>query len=306
MVMRTLRTPDSRFDSIGLLDFQPNYIHVDSDDGTRLRMHYFDERPTFADPVLMLHGEPSWAFIYRRVIQACLTAGLRSVAPDLIGFGRSDKPLDAADHTYERHVKWMLQFIDALDLRHITLLCHDWGGLIGLRLVAEHPDRFVRVIATNTTLPTGHRPPPDAFIAWRHFARTDPQLAVGSLMQSGCVSPLPPDVARAYDAPFPDDRYKAGIRQLPMLVPTHPEDPACAANQRAWEALSRFDKPFLTVFGDRDPFTAGAERAFQRRIPGAFGERHLILPNVGHFIQEDAGDELGRITAAFAGAASTA
>jgi haloalkane dehalogenase len=300
--MQTLRTPDSRFEASGALDYRPNYVNVKSEDGTTLRMHYFDEQPEAPNPVLMLHGEPSWAFIYRRVMRACLAAGLRCLAPDLIGFGRSDKPVEAADHTYERHVGWMLQFIDALDLQRITLLCHDWGGLIGLRLVADHPWRFARVIAANTTLPTGRHPPPAAFLAWRQFARADAELAVGSLMQGGCVTPLSAEVAAAYEAPFPDERYKAGIRQLPALVPTHPEDPGAVANRRAWESLSRFDKPFLTVFGDQDPFTAGAERIFQRKIPGAFGERHIILPNVGHFIQEDAGEELGLITAAFAGA----
>jgi haloalkane dehalogenase len=297
--MKTLRTPDSRFDAIPELVYRPNYLDVEAGDGTQLRIHYLDEGPGGMDPLLMLHGEPSWAFAYRRVIAACAGAGLRCVAPDMIGFGRSDKLVEAGDHTYQRHVTWMMQFIDTLKLQRITLLCHDWGGLIGLRLVAEHPDQFARVIATNTTLPTGNRLPPEAFVAWQRLSQGDSDLAVGSLVQSACVSRLTPDVIAAYDAPFPDQTYKAGIRRMPMLVPVHPDDPASAANRSAWRSLSTFEKPFLTVFSDRDPFTAGAERSFQRRIPGAIGQPHRILPNVGHFIQEDAGDELARIILSF-------
>jgi len=262
-------------------------------------MHYLDEGPRGTDPVLMLHGEPSWSFAYRRVIAGCAAAGLRCIAPDLIGFGRSDKPVQAADHTYARHVTWVLQFLDLLGLERISLLCHDWGGLIGLRVVAEHPNRFARVIATNTALPTGDRPPSETFLAWQRLCQRDPDLAVGSLVQSNCVLPLSPDVIAAYDAPFPDQSYKAGVRQLPMLVPVRPDDPASAANRAAWEALSGFEKPFLTVFGDRDPFTAGAERAFQRKIPGARGKPHIILPNAAHFIQEDAANDLARIIVSF-------
>ena len=298
--MKTLRTPDSRFDPIRELVYRPNYVHVEADDGTLLRIHYLDEGPRGKDPLLMLHGEPSWAFGYRRVIAGSVDAGLRCVAPDLIGFGRSDKPIETEDHTYQRHVTWMMQFIDELKLQRITLLCHDWGGLIGLRLVAEHPDRFARVIAMNTTLPTGDREPPEAFVTWQRLSQSDSNLAVGSLMQNACVSRLTSGVIAAYDAPFPDQTYKAGVRRLPMLVPVRSDDPASAANRTAWRSLSTFEKPFLTVFGERDSFTAGAQRSFQRRIPGAMGQPHLILPNVGHFIQEDAGDELARIIVSFA------
>jgi haloalkane dehalogenase len=298
--MKTLRTPDSRFAPIGELVYRPNYVNVEAGDRTQLRIHYLDEGPRGMDPLLMLHGVPSWAFAYRRVIAGCAGAGLRCVAPDLIGFGRSDKPVETEDHTYQRHVAWMMQFIDALKLQRITLLCHDWGGLIGLRLVAEHPDRFARVIATNTTLPTGDRLPPEAFVAWQRLSQDDSDIAVGSLVQNACVSRLTPGVIAAYDAPFPDQTYKAGIRRLPVLVPVRPDDPASAANRAAWRSLSTFENPFLTVFGDRDPFTAGAELSLQRRIPGAIGQPHVVLPNVGHFILEDAGDELARITVSFA------
>ncbi|MBV8672614.1 MAG: alpha/beta fold hydrolase, partial [Acidobacteriaceae bacterium] len=254
--MKTLRTPDNRFVSIRELVYQPNYVNVEADDRTLLRIHYLDEGPRNTDPLLMLHGVPSWVFAYRRVIAGCAGAGLRCVAPDLIGFGRSDKPVETKEHTYQRHVTWMKQFIDSLNLQRITLLCHDWGGLIGLRLVAELPDRFARVIATNTTLPTGDRLPPQAFVAWQRLSQDDSDLAVGSLVQSACVRGLTPGVIAAYDAPFPDQTYMAGIRRLPMLVPVRPDDPASAANRSAWQALSTFEKPFLTVFGDRDPFTA--------------------------------------------------
>jgi haloalkane dehalogenase len=298
-LMKTLRTPDSRFEQIRALVYQPNYVDVAAGDGSLVRIHYFDEGPRSNDPVLMLHGEPSWAFTYRRVIAGCTGAGLRCVAPDLIGFGRSDKPVDGENHTYQRHVTWMMQFIDALKLQRITLLCHDWGGLIGLRLVAEHPDRFGRVIATNTTLPTGDRQAPEAFVAWQRLSQDDSDLAVGTLVQKGCITRLAPNVIAGYDAPFPNETYKAGIRRLPMLVPVRPDDPASAANRSAWQSLSMFKKPFLTVFGDRDPFTTGAEKSLQRRIPGAIGQPHVILPNVGHFIQEDAGEELARITVSF-------
>lgn len=297
--MQILRTPESRFNTIRDLAYPPNYVHVDTAGDTQLRMHYLDQGPRGKDPMLMLHGEPTWAYVYRRVIDECCDAGFRCVAPDLIGFGRSDKPAETAEHTYERHVTWMLQFIESLKLQRITLLCQDWGGLIGLRLVAEHPDRFARVIAANTSLPTGDRCPPEAFIAWLRLIDCDSKLAIGQLVQTGCARPLTPDTIAAYDAPFPDETYMAGVRQLPRLVPIRPDDPASAANRAAWQSLSTFEKPFLTVFGDRDPFTAGAEKAFQRKIPGAIGKSHAILPNVGHFIQEDAGDELARISVSF-------
>jgi haloalkane dehalogenase len=289
--MEILRTPDDRFAAVPEF-FSPHYSDVG------LRIHYVDEGPRNAPLVLMMHGEPSWSFLYRKVIKEVLAAGMRVVAPDLVGFGRSDKPAAREDYTYQRHVDWMAAFLERLDLKEVTLLCQDWGGLIGLRLVAEHPQRFARVVAANTFLPTGDRKPSDAFLAWRQFSQDVPEFPTARIIQSGCVKPLSPETLAAYDAPFPDERYKAGARQFPMLVPVTPDDPAAAANRRAWEVLERWDKPFLTVFGDRDPVTSGADKVLQAKIPGAAGQPHATLA-AGHFLQEDAGEELGRRVAEF-------
>jgi haloalkane dehalogenase len=297
--MKTLRTPDSRFAGLADFPFEPNYVEVPSGDGDVLRMHYVDAGPKDADVVLMLHGEPSWSYLYRKVIRAVSGAHLRAVAPDLIGFGRSDKPAERGEYTYQRHVDWVWAFIEAQKLERITLLCQDWGGLIGLRLCGEHPERFARVIAANTFLPTGDRRPPDAFFQWQRFSQEVPELPIGKIVQSGCARPLPPEIAAAYEAPFPDESYKAGARKFPLLVPSTPDDPASPANRRAWESLSRFEKPFLTAFGDSDPVTGGAERWLQKGIPGAAGQPHVTLERAGHFLQEDAGEELGRVVVDF-------
>jgi len=204
----------------------------------------------------VLRGEPSWSYLYRRMIPPLTAAGLRAVAPDLVGFGRSDKPAALEDYTYQRHVDWMRGVLEALDLRDVTLVCQDWGGLIGLRLVAEHPERFARVVAANTFLPTGDRPPGPAFLAWQRYSQETPELPVGRIIQGGCVTELPPEVIAAYDAPFPDERHKAGARRFPLLVPTSPDDPAAPANRRAWEVLRRWEKPFLTA--TRSPARAGS------------------------------------------------
>jgi haloalkane dehalogenase len=298
--MKILRTPDSRFEAIADFPFEPRYVEVPSGDGGALRMHYVDEGPPGADVVLMLHGEPSWSYLYRKVIRVISGAGLRSVAPDLIGFGRSDKPAEREDYTYQRHVDWVWAFVEALKLDRIILLCHDWGGLIGLRLCAEHPERFARVIAANTFLPTGDRRPPDAFFEWQRFSQEVPELQVGKIVQTGSARPLSPEIVAAYDAPFPDESYKAGVRKFPLLVPSAPDDPASPANRRAWESLARFEKPFLTAFGDSDVITGGAERWLQKAIPGAAGQPHVMLERAGHFLQEDAGEELARVVVDFA------
>jgi haloalkane dehalogenase len=293
--MAILRTPEERFENLADFAFVPRYVEVEG-----LRMHFVDEGPPDAPVVLMLHGEPSWSYLYRKVIRRVTAAGLRAVAPDLIGFGRSDKPSERSDYTYENHVRWTADFLAALDLRQATLLCQDWGGLIGLRLVAEHAERFARVVAANTFLPTGDQRPPDAFFMWQQFSQAVPELPVGGILQKGCARPLDAATVAAYEAPFPDESFKAGARQFPMLVPSSPDDPASPANRRAWEVLERFDKPFLTVFGDSDPITRGADRALQARIPGAQGQPHVTLERAGHFLQEDAGDELGDLVAKFA------
>ena len=292
--MKLLRTPDERFASVPDFPFAPRYVEIEGG----LRVHYVDEGPRDAPVVLMLHGEPTWSFLYRKVIPPVVGAGLRAIAPDLVGFGRSDKPAAREDYTYERHVAWMRAAVEALDLRHVTLVCQDWGGLVGLRLAAEVPERFDAIVAANTFLPTGDRRPGDAFFAWRDFSQNAPELPVAKIVTTGCRRPLSEAAQAAYDAPFPDESYKAGARQFPMLVPVSPDDPAAAANRRAWEVLGRWDKPFVTIFGDSDPITRGADRLLQAAIPGAGGQPHATLENVGHFIQEDAGEELGARVAA--------
>ncbi|HEY7438252.1 MAG TPA: haloalkane dehalogenase [Acidimicrobiia bacterium] len=301
--MKILRTPDDQFTTLPDFPFEPHYIDVDRGDGSGpLRVHYLDEGSPDADPVLLLHGEPSWSFLYRHMIPPIVTAARRAVAPDLPGFGRSDKPAAREDYTYARHVAWMAGVIESLDLRNITLVCQDWGGLIGLRLVAEHPERFARVVAANTFLPTGDRHPGDAFLAWQKFSQETPTFPVGNIVNGGCTTDLSPQVVAAYDAPFPDDSYTAGARQFPVLVPTSPDDPASAANRAAWEVLAAWDKPFLTAFSDGDPITAGGDRVLQSSIPGARGRAHTTIAGGGHFLQEDRGPELAAVVIDFIGA----
>ena len=292
--MDTLRTPDDRFTGLPGYAFTPHYVEIDG-----LRVHYVDEGPRAGASVLLLHGEPSWSFLYRKMIPILTHAGLRAVAPDLIGFGRSDKPTQRGDYTYQRHVDWMRGVLEHLDLRNTTLVCQDWGGLIGLRLVAEHEPRFARVVAANTFLPTGDTPPGDAFLAWRKFSQEVPDFPVGTIVRGGCVSNLSPEVVAAYDAPFPDDRYKAGARQFPMLVPIAPDDPAAPANRKAWETLGRFTKPFLTAFSDSDPITKGADLRLQEWIPGSKGQPHTTIVGGGHFLQEDKGEDLANVVVDF-------
>jgi haloalkane dehalogenase len=292
--MTVLRTPDERFANLPGYAFAPHYRDVDG-----LRIHYVDEGPSGAKPVLMLHGEPSWSYLYRKMIPIVTAAGHRVIAPDLVGFGRSDKPEAREDYTYQRHVDWMRGILEGLDLRDVTLVCQDWGGLIGLRLVAEHPDRFARVVAANTFLPTGDVPAGPAFMAWRKYSQETPTFHAGRIVQGGSKTPLPDDVVAAYDAPFPDDRYLAGARQFPTLVPIAPDDPAAGANRRAWEVLRRFKKPFLTAFSDSDPVTAGGDATLQARIPGAAGQPHTTIAGGGHFLQEDCGEALARVVVDF-------
>jgi haloalkane dehalogenase len=246
-----------------------------------------------------MHGEPSWSYLYRKMIPIITEAGYRAIAPDLVGFGRSDKPADRSDYSYQRHVDWAQAWLDRLDLQRITLVCQDWGGLIGLRLVANNPDRFARVVAANTGLPTGDTPVSDAFLKWRKFSIEVPDFDVGVIIAMGCKNPLPEIIAAAYNAPFPDDTYKAGARIFPSLVPITQDDPASPANRKAWEVLSNYDKPFLTAFSDGDPITGGGERVFQKRVPGAKGQPHTTIKGGGHFLQEDCGEELARVVVNF-------
>ena len=297
--MQILRTPDERFANLPGYAFAPHYVEVPSGDGARLRVHYVDEGPADADPVLCLHGEPSWSYLYRKMIPILVAAGHRVVAPDLVGFGRSDKPAERSDYSYQRHVDWLRATIEALELRRITLVCQDWGGLLGLRLVGEHPDRFVRVVAANTFLPTGDTAPSEAFLAWRKFSQNVPAFPAGRILQGATQTELSPEEVAAYDAPFPDESYKSGARQFPLLVPIAPDDPAAAANRAAWQALERFEKPFLTAFSDGDAVTRGSDVAFQQRICGAHGQQHVTIAGGGHFLQEDRGEELARVVTGF-------
>jgi haloalkane dehalogenase len=303
--VRTLRTSDERFADLPGYPFAPHWVDVADGEGGTLRVHHLDEGPRDAAPVLLLHGEPSWSYLYRTMIPPLVAAGHRCVAPDLVGFGKSDKPAEQADYTYARHVEWMREVLfDHLDLRDVTLFAQDWGGLIGLRLVGEHPDRFARVVVGNTGLPDGARQPTDAFLAWQRFAAETPELPVGRIVAGGCVNPLPPEVVAAYDAPFPDETYKAGARRFPSLVPTSPDDPAVPANAAAWQVLRAFDKPFLCCFSDSDPITKGGERAFVGVVPGAAGQPHTTVEGGGHFFQEDCGPRLAAIVADFVAATS--
>jgi haloalkane dehalogenase len=298
--VEVLRTPDERFAGLPEFPYEPRFVEVADGDGDVLRVAVIDEGPVDGEAVLLMHGEPSWSFLYRALIPILADAGLRVVAPDLVGFGRSDKPAQQSDYTYARHVAWMREaLLDELGLTRVTLVGQDWGGLIGLRLVAENPDRFTRVVAANTGLPTGDHPMSEAFLAWQNFASHAQAFDVGRIIQNGTATELPPEVVAAYDAPFPDDSYKAGARSFPSLVPTRPDDPAAAANRAAWEVLAGWEKPFLTAFSDGDPITGGGDRVFQKLVPGAQGRPHTTLRGGGHFLQEDVGPQLARVVVEF-------
>ncbi len=285
--MHVLRTPDDRFKDLPGYSFEPHYLEVASS----LRMHYVDEGGHTARPVLMLHGEPSWSYLYRKMIPPIASAGFRAIAPDLIGFGKSDKPSEQKDYTYALHVQWVRALIEALNLRDVVLVCQDWGSLIGLRLAAEMSERFSAIVVANGFLPTADRPANRAFRLWRGFARWSPIFPVGRIIASGCVTKLPPDIRRAYDAPFPSREYLAGARVFPALVPVETGNVAVAANRKAWEALGQWEKPFLALFGKDDPILGGADKPLIRHVPGAKEQPHERFWG-GHFVQEDRGDHL--------------
>lgn len=287
--MEILRTPNERFETLPGWSYRPRYVQLD-----QLQMAYVDEGPADGAVVLCLHGEPSWGYLYRKMIPPLVQAGLRVVVPDLIGFGRSDKPADRQDYTYQRHVDWTKGLLDALQLPPVTLFCQDWGGLIGLRIAGEEPERFAGILASNTFLPTGDQPMPPAFFAWQRFSQEAPVLPVGGIVARGCVTALSPQEIAAYDAPYPTPAYQAGARQFPLLVPATPSDPAAPANRLAWQGLRAFARPFMTAFGDADPITKGADRALQEAIVGAIGQPHTTL-HAGHFAQEDAGPQLAQL-----------
>jgi haloalkane dehalogenase len=330
--MESARTPDDRFRDLPGWPYPPRYASVPDGEGGALRMHYVDEGPRDAAPILCLHGQPTWSFLYRKMIPLFVAAGHRVIVPDLVGFGRSDKPTRTADYSYARHVAWLRALLEAIDVRDATLICQDWGGLVGLRVVAEAPERFARVVASNTGLPDGTGIPAEVapalraayeklpvprtmadvaqgflgvgangahpFQVWQKFAAESPSFTAGAVLRALCPRLTDAEVA-AYDAPFPDERHLAGARRFPSLVPILPDDPAVPDNRRAWQRLRAFERPFLTAFTDGDPVTKGLDARFRDEIPGARGQAHTTIAGAGHFVQEDAGEELARIALAF-------
>ena len=291
--MTILRTPDERFENLPDFPFEPNYVVVNDESLGPLRLHYLDEGPMDAPLILCLHGEPTWSFLYRKMIPVFVGAGFRVVAPDLIGFGRSDKPSERSDYSYARHVRWMKEFIESLDLRGITLLGQDWGGLIGLRLLTADEARFKAFSLSNTGLPTGDQKMSDAFLRWRQFSQDDPEFDIGFIVNLFGHGDLSEEEIEAYRAPFPSDEYKAGARQFPLLVPARPDDPAGDDNRKAWLALTQWGKPALMCFSDSDPVTAGADQPFFKLVPGTRGQPHVTLRG-RHFIQEEDGERWAR------------
>ena len=299
LAMEVLRTPESNFTSLPGYPFEPKYHLIGGaadangeGEHNALRMHYVDEGPKTARVILMLHGEPSWSYLYRHMIKLCAEANYRAVAPDLIGFGRSDKLPSTGDYSYSKHESWLESFVLGLDLKRIVLVCQDWGGLLGLRLVAKHPERFDAVVAANTFLPSGREPVSQAFLDWRRFSQEVPEFNVSKVIQGGCKTSLSEQVKAAYDAPFPDESYKAAARVFPALVPVEGDDVEAKINQELWKKLSQFDKPFLTAFSDGDPITRGADKILQAAITGAKEQPHTVIKGGGHFLQEDRAPEL--------------
>ena len=288
--MKLLSTPEERFENLPDFTFDPHFIKVDG-----INIHYLDEGNKQAEVILLMHGEPSWCFLYRHMIPILVKAGFRILAPDLVGFGRSDKPIEQNDHTYLKHVEWMTKWLRLLDLRNVTLFCQDWGSLIGLRLVIENQDRFKRIVLSNGGLPTGEQRMSDAFSNWREFSRTATKFYVGRIIQGATTTKLPREVIKGYNAPFPDDSFKAGARIMPSLVPISKDDPEHEANKKAIEQFGKWKKPFLTAFSDADPITRGGDKFWQENVPGAQGQKHVKIKNAGHFVQEDKGPELAEV-----------
>jgi len=296
-----LRTPEEQFENLSDFSFKPCYAEVTDPTGDApLRMAYLDEGPSDGEVVLLLHGEPSWSYLYRKMIQPLTAAGYRVVVPDLIGFGRSDKPAHREDYTYARHVEWVRELLfDVLDLRDITYFGQDWGSLLGLRVLAENVDRFKRVVLGNAGLPTGDERMNPAFTAWQEFSQNAPELPIGKIVGGGCKNRPSEEVIAAYDAPYPEERFKEGARQFPVLVPTTPDDPAHDANVAAWEVLKQFTNPVLLCYSDSDPVTAGADKKFLELVPGTRGINHVTITDAGHFLQEDKGEEIAEAMLAF-------
>jgi haloalkane dehalogenase len=289
-----LRTPEERFQNLPDFPYEPNYTEIGG-----LRVAYIDEGPKDGPVVLLMHGEPAWSFLYRKMIPVLVQAGMRVLVPDQVGFGRTDKPTQRSDYTYENHVQWMSAWLESVDAHNITLFCQDWGSLIGLRMVAEMPERFARIALSNGGLPTGKEKIPKAFHIWRAFAMYSPWFPIGKIVRFGCAQGLSAEAVAAYDAPYPNSRYKVGARVFPTLVPIHPNDPAREANERAWDMYKAWTKPFITLFATRDPVTKGGERMWQKLVPGAANQNHTKIRGAGHFVQEDKGEEVAQALVAF-------
>ncbi len=295
--MNVLRTPDERFEGLPNFPWAPHYLTIQDDDGTDIRIHYVDEGPRDAEPILLMHGNPTWAYLYRKMIPGLLATGRRVIAVDLVGCGRSDKPAAKEDYTLARHYDWMGKWLTAMDLRHITLFCQDWGGTIGLYLVAENPERFDRVVAANTGLPIGEGES-DFMKMWVGMMNAATAFP-WPMLDQGMENKLSDAERAAYLAPFPSSDYEWGLISFPLLIAVQPDNPGVPLNKAAWEKLCRFDKPFLTLFGELDPVAKGWEVRAQASIPGALGQKHQIIPGAGHFIQEDAPDQLVAAVTAF-------
>lgn len=290
--MNVVRTPDERFRDLPGFSYAPRYVQVTPE----LRMHYVDEGQ--GDPIVCLHGEPSWCYLYRKMIPALAQVG-RVVAPDLIGFGRSDKPVEREAYTYAMHYDALASLVTQLDLQRITLVCQDWGGLLGLPLAAAMADRFERLVIMNTGLPISGKPLSPAFMAWRAFAARTGDMDVGGVLQRATVSQLSAEVVAAYDAPFPDATYKAGAVMFPTLVPVSEDAEALPTMRKAAKALQDWRKPALVMFSDQDPVTAGGDQFFRQLIPTAAGEPEITIRGAGHFLQEDKGEEIADQIVAF-------
>jgi len=294
MKMKLLRTPDERFENLTDFPYEPHYVEVEE-----IRIHYVDEGPKDAETILLMHGEPSWCYLYRHMIPILVEAGYRAIAPDLVGFGRSDKPKKQDDHTYRKHVEWITKWVKSIDLQKITLFCQDWGSLIGLRVAIENQERFSRIVLSNGGLPTGARTGGEAFMRWRELSRTMPVFDLKFVMQGGTATKISRDVIKGYEAPFPDETYKAGPRIMPSLVPISTDDPEHEANKSAIEQYKQWKKPFLTAFSDNDAITKGGYRLWQEIVPGAQGQEHVTIKGGGHFLQEDKGPECANVIIKF-------
>jgi len=294
--MRVLTTPADAFANLRDYSFGDHAVDVGG-----LNMHYVCEGPADGPVVVLMHGQPSWSYLYRQAIVELASAGCRVYAPDLIGFGRSDKPVDISDYSYTRHVEWTHDFLRKLDLSDISFVLHDWGGSIGLRVVGRDPDRFSRILACNTAMVDGTIPMPEAWQTFRDTVASTEQLRVSSLVAGMCHRPIDDAVAAAYDAPFPTEAHKAGVRAFPTLVPVSADDPNGPEVRAAWEVLRAFEKPFLTVFGKEDRIYSGAEALFVPAVPGTKGQPHVLVEEAGHFLQEDQPDAFSRALLGFLG-----